>query len=155
MQPTAQLQSRVLVLVSIILCFSACASDAMAGTQAGNGEPEGLWRTEDNVSIVEIRKCGPSLCGYLVSFPPVPGEASLNAQLCNLQILGGFSKGRDGRWVDGWIAALEEDAVYQATLRAALPDRLEVRAYVENERDGETVIWSRHSGTVARCNAAR
>lgn len=115
----------------------------------------GLWRTEDGVSVVEIAACGDSLCGHLVSFPHVPGDPALNAELCNLQILGGFKRDRPGRWVDGWVAALKEDKVYQAAIRAVTPDRLDVRAYEGSERYGETVVWSRHAGAVDRCTPRR
>ncbi|HIP80052.1 MAG TPA: DUF2147 domain-containing protein, partial [Kiloniellaceae bacterium] len=119
----------VAMVAALVFSLAFAVHHAGSAAHAADGDATGFWRTEDGVSIVEIRACEESLCGFLVSFPPIPGEPSLNDELCNFQILGGFKKGGDGRWVDGWIVALEEEAVYQAALSTARPERLKVRAY--------------------------
>jgi len=155
MQVRYRLWSWGLVLPALCLFFVACLPAAGAHGQGGTGDATGTWRTEDGVSIVEITPCGTSLCGHLVAFPPIAGDPSANAALCNLQILGGFHRGRDGRWVDGWVAAVEADEIYQASITVISPARLELRAYVGNERRGETVTWTRHAGAIDCCRVRR
>ena len=147
----ALLRRPATVLSVAAFLLAACSSGQHSRAQTSYGDPTGAWLTEDGVAVVEIARCGDSLCGHLVSFPPLPNDPAANAELCNLQILGGFKQGGDGRWVEGWITAIEEEEVYQAWVGAASVNRLKVRAYVERESYGETVTWSRQAGAFTRC----
>ena len=135
----------------VMLCLMAALLSNRAAAQQDAGTVIGLWRTADKVSIVDVQPCGQTVCGRLVSFPPIPGNPALNTDLCNLEILGGFTKQARNGWLDGWILDPESEELYQASLRTKSRDRLSVRAYVETERNGETVTWTRFTGTVKRC----
>lgn len=137
----------------LFLCLGVHLIGLGALAQTTGQGVAGLWRMEDGVSVVEISRCGDSLCGYLVSFPPVVGDPKTNAELCNLQILGGFRLDNDRRWVDGWVVDPEEEQAYRAGLTPDGTDALDVR--VGDGLFGESLIWRREAAAVDRCTPAR
>ncbi|MFV0624359.1 DUF2147 domain-containing protein [Sphingomonas sp. ac-8] len=100
----------------------------------------GRWKTETKNGIVEISRCGPSICGRLVSSdhlrtnPQLKDAKNSNASLRNrplkgLQILSGFtSNGKE--WVDGSIYNADDGKTYSAKVTPVGADQLKVRGCV-------------------------
>lgn len=141
------------MIAGLLLFIGMHLTGPGAQAQTRDSGVSGFWRSEDGVSIVEIRRCGDTLCGYLVSFPPVAGDPQADAELCNLQILGGFRQGEDRRWVDGWILDPEAEQAYRAELTPDGTVALDVRA--GDGLFGENVIWHREMAVDDRCTPAR
>ena len=133
----------------------ACFANQGAGAQSRTDDIIGPWLTEDGVSVVEITACKESRCGYVVSFPPIAGEPSINHELCNAQILGDLKRDRSGHWGDGWIADLDGGAVYRLAIRITDPDKIEIRIYEQTEADGTSVSWSRASPNFNPCDSSQ
>lgn len=100
----------------------------------------GRWKTETRGGIVEIQRCGASICGRILTSDALRidptlkdarnGNAALrNRPLRGLQILSGFTAGRAG-WTGGRIYNAEEGRTYTADVTPEGADRLKVRGCV-------------------------
>lgn len=109
--------------------FEAAAADVL-----------GTWLTPSRNGLVEIYKCGTSVCGRLVSSDGLKADPALkdvnNADpalrgraLKGLVILQGF-KGSGGSWSNGEIYNAEDGKTYSATLTLEADDTLKVRGCV-------------------------
>ena len=101
----------------------------------------GTWRTEVREGIVDIRRCGTSICGKLVTSDGIRADPTLtdrnnkNAALRNrplrgLPILSGFKPSEGGVWSDGTIYNAEDGKTYSARLTPEGADRLKVRGCI-------------------------
>lgn len=111
----------------------------VAAPQAGEGV-EGRWKTQTRNAIVEIQRCGSSICGRILTSdalrtnPDTRDTHNSNAQLRNrqlkgLQILSGFTA--DGaNWTGGKIYNAEDGKTYSADITMAGPDQLKLRGCV-------------------------
>ncbi len=110
-------------LVALALAGAVQAIDANAAV--------GRWQTETRHGIVEIRRCGNSICGTLESSDGIRANPDLadtknkdaalrGRRLAGLQILGGF-KWSGNQWSGGTIYNAEDGGTYSATI--SLPDR--------------------------------
>jgi len=86
----------------------------------------GRWKTETKNGIVEITRCGQSLCGNLLTSDGIAANPALkdtenkdpklrNRPLKGAQILWGFTY-RDGAWTGGNIYKADEGKTYAATI---------------------------------------
>ena len=100
----------------------------------------GRWRTETRNGIVEVERCGASICGRLVSSDGLrtnPNMLDINnkdaalrgRRLMNLQLLGGFTRG-DGAWTGGTIYNGEDGGTYRATVTPIDADHLKVKGCI-------------------------
>jgi len=100
----------------------------------------GRWRTETRNGIVEVDRCGGSICGKLVSSdglrtnPDMPDiknkdTALRGRRLMNLQILGGFTRG-SGEWTGGTIYNGDDGGTYKATVTPIDADHLKVKGCI-------------------------
>lgn len=100
----------------------------------------GRWRTETRNGVVEVERCGGSICGKLVSSDGLrtnPDMRDINnkdanlrsRKLMNLQILGGFTRG-DGEWTGGTIYNGEDGGTYKATVTPVDADHLKVKGCI-------------------------
>lgn len=100
----------------------------------------GRWRTETKNGIVEIQRCGQSICGRLVTSDHLRTNPTLkdvnnakpdlrSRQLKDLQILSGF-KFDGGAWSGGQIYNADDGKTYSAKVTASGPDQLKVRGCV-------------------------
>lgn len=100
----------------------------------------GTWLTPSRNGVVEIYKCGASVCGRLVSSDGLKADPALkdvnNADpaqrgraLKGLVILQGF-KGSGGSWSDGTIYNAEDGKTYSASLTLDGDDTLKVKGCV-------------------------
>jgi uncharacterized protein (DUF2147 family) len=100
----------------------------------------GRWRTETRNGVVEVERCGGSICGKLLSSDGLRTnpdmrdinnkDASLRSRkLLNLQVLGGFTRG-DGEWTGGTIYNGEDGGTYKATVTPIDADHLKVKGCI-------------------------
>ena len=100
----------------------------------------GKWHTETRGGVVEIERCGASICGRLVSSDGLKANPNLldghnrNAalrgrRLLNLQVLGDFTRG-DGEWTGGTIYNGDDGGTYKATVTPLDADRLKVKGCI-------------------------
>jgi len=100
----------------------------------------GRWKAETRNGIIEIQRCGPSICGRLVSSDALRTNPNLkdannkdaalrNRQLRGLQILSGF-KMSGNAWTGGKIYNAEDGKTYTADVTPAGPNALKLRGCV-------------------------
>jgi uncharacterized protein (DUF2147 family) len=111
-----------------ILFGLALADTATAADQRSN-EVFGSWRTNTDSGVVEIRPCGPTICGVLRTSEKIKADPRLQDRrnkderkrqrpLQGLTILTGFSPSTDG-WAGGEIYDPESGSTYRAALKVA------------------------------------
>jgi len=100
----------------------------------------GRWRTETRNGVVEVERCGASICGKLVSSDGLrtnPDMRDINnkdanlrsRKLMNLQIISGFTRESDG-WSGGSIYNGEDGGTYKATVTPIDADHLKVKGCI-------------------------
>jgi len=100
----------------------------------------GRWRTETRNGVIEVERCGASICGKLLSSDGLRTnpdmrdinnkDASLRGRkLMNLQILSGFTRS-DGAWTGGRIYNGEDGGTYKATVTPIDADHLKVKGCI-------------------------
>lgn len=132
-----RIKSASLAMVSMALAATFATAPAVA---AGNETALGKWRTPSKNGVVEISRCGTSICGRLVESDNIrsnPGLADLNnkdtskrgRKLKGLQILGGF-KAKGNQWDGGTIYNPEDGGTYKATITPAGADTLKLKGCI-------------------------
>jgi uncharacterized protein (DUF2147 family) len=117
----------------------------LAGLALATAPPQadaavGQWKTETRGGIIEIQRCGPSICGRILSSdglranPNLKDARNSNAALRDrslrgLQILSGFKQQGDG-WYGGKIYNAEDGKTYNAEVTLAGPNQLKLRGCV-------------------------
>jgi uncharacterized protein (DUF2147 family) len=100
----------------------------------------GLWRTETRNGIVQIQRCGPSICGRLMTSDHLRTDPTLkdvknkdaslrNRPLKGLMLLSGFTAD-DGAWTGGSIYNADDGKTYNATVTPISATQLKVRGCV-------------------------
>ena len=100
----------------------------------------GRWRTETRNGIVEVDRCGGSICGKLVSSDGLRTNPDMRdiknkdtalrgRRLLNLQILGGFTRG-NSEWSGGTIYNGDDGGTYRATVTPIDADHLKVKGCI-------------------------
>ena len=100
----------------------------------------GRWRTETRNGVVEVERCGASICGKLVSSDGLrtnPDMRDINnkdanlrsRKLMNLQVISGFTRDADG-WSGGSIYNGEDGGTYKATVTPIDADHLKVKGCI-------------------------
>jgi uncharacterized protein (DUF2147 family) len=108
------------------VAFVALAVAAVPAFAAGPDTVLGKWHTPSKNGVVEISRCGASICGVLVESDNIrinpdlrdvnnKDEAKRNRRLKGLQILGGFESDA-GKWSRGRIYNPEDGGTYKATI---------------------------------------
>ena len=120
--------------------MSALFGILMAAAGLGPDTVSGRWRTETRGGIVEIARCGASLCGRLLTSDGIAANPALKdsnnkdaalrgRMLKGLPILGGFSFD-GGAWTGGAIYNAEDGKTYSASISLTSPDVLKVQGCV-------------------------
>jgi uncharacterized protein (DUF2147 family) len=100
----------------------------------------GRWQTENRHGVVEIARCGSSICGTLLSSdglranPQLRDEKNKDAQLRSrplkdLRILQGF-QWKSGSWFGGTIYNAEDGGTYGATVTVIDSDHLRLKGCI-------------------------
>ena len=122
-----------LALVSAV----GVASPAFA---ADAGSLVGSWQTPAKHGVVQIERCGASICGKLANSANIQKNPDLkdvnnkdaakrDRRLKGLQILGGF-KHEKGQWTGGTIYNPEDGGTYKATITPAGADTLKLKGCI-------------------------
>ena len=101
----------------------------------------GRWKTETRNGIVEIARCGGSLCGRLLTSDGLRADpalrdrnnkdASLRARpLKGITMLQGFAPGSAGVWDGGTVYNAEDGRTYKARITPVDADHLKLRGCV-------------------------
>jgi uncharacterized protein (DUF2147 family) len=117
------------------LSLLAAASAALAPEVA-----IGRWRTETRHGVVEVERCGASICGKLVGSDGLTANPNLldannkdpsrrGRRLMGLEILSGFTRG-DSQWTGGIIYNGDDGGTYRATVTPIDVDHLRVRGCI-------------------------
>lgn len=112
----------------------------LAGAAPPTNDVVGRWKTETRGGIVEIQRCGQSICGRLVSSEKLRSQPDLkdinnkdaaqrNRPLKGLLMLSGFSW-NDGAWSDGKIYNAEDGRTYGAKITSTGPNEFKLRGCV-------------------------
>ena len=118
----------------------ACLAAALCCVGMAPAGAVGRWRGETHGSVINIVRCGGSICGRIVSSDVLtaqPGlqdarnvDTSLRGRpLQNLMILGGFIEQADA-WAGGTIYDPENGRTYHARVVAVNADHLLVRGCI-------------------------
>jgi uncharacterized protein (DUF2147 family) len=115
----------------------------MALAAAAVGNPDivvGRWRTETRGGIIEIARCGPSICGKIVTSDGLATNPNLmdvnnkdpklrNRPIKGMQMLSGFSY-KDGLWDGGTIYNGEDGKTYSARITPVDANTLKLRGCI-------------------------
>ena len=117
------------------------ALPAITPASAAEGDSVlGTWRAASKNGVIEISRCGTSICGKLMNSDLIrtnpelldvhnKDEAKRTRKLKGLQILGGFERD-DGKWTGGSIYNPEDGGTYKATITPAGPDTLKLKGCI-------------------------
>jgi uncharacterized protein (DUF2147 family) len=118
-------------------------------------DPTGYWLTQNKRSVIEVKKCGASLCGHIhwiieggmQTDSKNPNAAKRGTKMCGLQILSGFSQNANNAkvWEGGKIYKADEGEMYSATLSVKSASEMNVRGYVGVPLFGKSQNWTRVS----------
>ena len=123
-------------MIALVLIGAAAA----AGVAAEDGAL-GRWRTETRNGIVEVDRCGSSICGRLVGSDGLRANPNLldtrnkdaglrGRRLMGLPLLGGGFKAAGGQWAGGTIYNAEDGGTYKATVSPVDADHLRVKGCI-------------------------
>lgn len=123
------------VIASIALALTATATPLAAADTVS-----GRWVTEDEGAVVEIGRCGSTVCGRIVKFlkPPAQGDnqrdvnnpdrSKRDRKLLGTQVLSNFVKD-DGKW-KGKVYDPKNGKTYSSSMRLLSATRLQVKGCV-------------------------
>lgn len=131
----------------ILLAFGILPSPALAQNYA---EPPGLWLTENERAVIEVRECEQGLCGKVFWIieggmqrdEHNPDESRRDTPMCGLPILWGFKQQDAHNWIDGTIYKADEGDTYHATLQMLPSGKMLVRGYVGMPLFGKSQVWT-------------
>ncbi len=117
------------------LMFAGLASAALSPETA-----LGRWQTETRHGIVDVERCGASICGKLIGSDGLKANPNLldvnnkdvslrGRRMMNLQFMGGFTRS-DAGWAGGTIYNGEDGGTYKATVTPVDADHLKVRGCI-------------------------
>jgi len=116
--------------------------------------PTGVWETGE--SHIEIYDCGELLCGRIIALDePLdaqgkpktdknnPDPALSTRPIMGMDLIAGFSRKTDKRWVGGTIYDPRDGKTYKCKMTLEDDGTLKVRGYVGLSLFGKTVVWTR------------
>ncbi|MFA6122331.1 MAG: DUF2147 domain-containing protein [Sphingomonas sp.] len=113
----------------------------LAGAPIATDTVVGRWKTETHNAIVEISRCGESLCGKILTSDAIRTNPALkdtrNANeklrsrpLQGLLMLSGFKPEAGGVWSDGQVYNAEDGKTYSGKITPVGTDQLKLRGCV-------------------------
>ena len=134
------------ILTPAVLALLAAAARAET--------PLGVWDAGE--SHIEIYHCGELLCGRIVALDELldedgkaklddnnPDPALRTRPIMGMDLIAGFSRKSDRRWVKGTIYDPRDGKTYKCEMTLKKDGTLEVRGYVGLPLFGKTVVWTR------------
>lgn len=137
----------------LVLSFACCVAlllSAAPAARADNHGPEGLWLSENQRSVIAIKRCPEGYCGFIhwiieggMQFDDKNEDPALHDRpLCGLRIMWGFKQQSANNWIDGHIYKADDGDLYNATLQTLPKGTLLVRGYVGMPLFGKSQVWS-------------
>jgi uncharacterized protein (DUF2147 family) len=122
------------------LAVAAAALGSAPASAAGPDTAIGKWRTPSRHGVVDITRCGASLCGRLIDSDNIRTHPDLRdtnnkdagkrtRKLKDLQILSGFTRSGNG-WNNGTIYNPEDGGTYKATITPTGDDTLKLKGCI-------------------------
>ena len=113
----------------------------LAGAPATSETVIGRWKTETHNAIVEIARCGPSICGRILTSdmlranPSMKDAKNSNAALRSrpiqgMQMLSGFKPDGGGVWSSGQVYNAEDGKTYSGKITPLGANQLKLRGCV-------------------------
>ena len=113
----------------------------LAGAPVAADTALGRWKTETHNAIVEITRCGESICGKILtsdmirSNPALKDAKNANEKLRSrplqgLLMLSGFKSEAGGVWSDGQVYNAEDGKTYSGKIPPVGTDQLKLRGCV-------------------------
>jgi len=155
------MKSLSVLISACFLALTLLAAPAMADNHA---TPEGLWLTENQRSVISVKKCPEGYCGTIhwiidggMQFDEKNEDpAKQNQPMCGLKILWGFTQQDATNWIDGNIYKADDGDLYSATLQMLPKGTMLVRGYVGMPLFGKSQIWTPVSGAdYPKCKPAK
>jgi len=120
----------ITMLIAALLGAAAPPADSVVGQ----------WRTQTRNGIVDIERCGSSICGRLVTSDGIRADPALKdvhnsdeklrgRTLKGVTMLRGFTL-KDGKWDGGTIYNAEDGRTYKARITPVDADHLDLRGCV-------------------------
>jgi len=142
---------RAAMFVAGLMTTPALAAEAGAPQNAAvqTGSPVGTWTTANGHGVVEIARCGDSLCGRIVGIDrsasePMPTDV-LGRPQCGLTIITNQRPRTDGTW-RGEITDPRDGGTYQAIIWVNKGGDLNLRGFIGIPQLGATQIWHKFTG---------
>lgn len=154
------MKSLSVILSACFLALTIMVAPALADSHG----PEGLWLTENERSVISVKKCPEGLCGTIhwiidggMQFDEKNEDPAQHSQpMCGLKILWGFKQQDAANWVDGHIYKADEGDLYNATLQMLPKGTMLVRGYVGMPLFGKSQIWKPVSASdYPKCKPAK
>ncbi|MEM0942927.1 MAG: DUF2147 domain-containing protein [Pseudomonadota bacterium] len=136
---------------------------------AANGDPAfGLWLTENERAIIEIRPCQDRACGRIVWMDnqmteagapkidennPIPALRRLT--ICGIPLVGNFKKVDPGSWQGGYVYNPRDGKSYEAEIQVQEDGSLRMRGFVLVSVFGKSQTWTRVADARGGCVSNR
>ena len=150
----------------LIVLLVATAMNFLAAPAGAADDISGIWLTPERDGHVEIKPCGDSLCGHIVTIldPAVPPDSRdiynedsklRTRPICGLKILDGL-KDQGESW-DGSVYDPHEGRGrnYSVDVKLKNTDTLVLLGYLGVKLLGETQLWTRDRKAIRRCTPPR
>lgn len=100
----------------------------------------GKWRTPSRHGVVELSRCGESLCGHIVDSDGIRANPDLRdvnnkdsklrtRKIKGMQMVGGFTR-KGNEWVEGQIYNPEDGGTYKATITPVDANTLKLKGCI-------------------------
>lgn len=128
---------------------AAMALGAAAPASAQGPDPIlGVWRNPKNSVHIDIRPCGPAICGYVVWASPKAQADAREAgteKLVGLQLLRNFERTQKGAW-KGKVFVPDLRANFSGTAELVDPQTLRARGCLIAGLGCKSQLWKRVEG---------
>lgn len=113
----------------------------LAGAPATAETVLGRWKTETHNAIVEISRCGSSICGKILTSDAIRANPAMkdaknsdaalrNRPIQGMQMFGGFKPDSDGVWSGGQVYNAEDGKTYSGKITPLGANQLKLRGCV-------------------------
>lgn len=115
---------------------------AAAAAAAGNADVViGKWRAQSKNAVIEIARCGDSICGKLIGSDGLRANPNMldtknkdtaqrGRKVLGIQMIGGAFVWKDGAWTGGTVYNAEDGGTYKATITPVGTDQIRLKGCI-------------------------